>query len=290
MLGLSKGKKFYRTTCLDCGGPFEFPAEGAGQTVPCPHCNSLVALKKPSRKVVAVLSVTVVLLLGGLLFAHWGFNGLGRSSNESGKDLPVSISETDDPEALNQAALKYFNGDGYKKDPQMATRLWAKAAEKGNAKAQLNFGLCFLEGKGVAKDGATGVQWIRKAAEAGLPEAEFELGFLLSNGIGVPKSPKEAMRWHLKAAEKGVSRAFANLGYCYSEGIGVPKSQTESAYWFRKAAELGEFRGVFGTAIRLHHGMGAPKDLTEAYKWYLLAYTNSSLPETSESQQRDYKN
>ncbi len=233
--------------------------------------------------------MTVVLLLGGLLFAHWRFNGFGRSSNESGKDLRISISETDDPDALNQAALKHFNGDGYKKDPQMAARLWAKAAEKGNAKAQLNFGLCFLEGKGVAKDGATGVQWIRKAAEAGLPDAEFEMGFLLSNGIGVPQSPAEAIRWYLKAAEKGVSRAFANLGYCYSEGVGVPKSQTESAYWIRMASESGEFTGVFGTAIRLHRGVGAPKDLTEAYKWYLLASTNASLSETYDASQRNYK-
>ena len=289
MFGLSKGKKFYRTTCLGCGGPFEFPAEGVGQTVPCPHCNSRVALKRPRRKLFAVLSVTVVILLSGLLFAHWRFNGLDRSSNQSGKDLPISISERDDPNSINEAASKYFNGDGYRKDPQLAARLWAKAAEKGNAKAQLNLGLCFLEGKGIEKDGAAGVQWIRKAAEAGLSDAEFEMGFLLSNGIGVPKSPSEAIRWYLKAAEKGVSRAFANLGYCYSEGVGVPKSQAESAYWIRLSAESGEFTGVFGMAIRLHRGVGAPKDLTEAYKWYLLASTNASLSETYDASQRNYK-
>lgn len=289
MLDLSNSKKFYRTTCLACGGPFEFPAEGTGQTVPCPHCESLVTLKKPHRNVLLALGATVVLILSGLLFACWGFKGSGRSLSESEKDHPLNVSESDAPEAINQAAFKYFNGDGYKKDPQMAARLWAIAAEKGDAKAQLNFGLCFLEGKGVAKDAATGVQWIRKAAEAGLSEAEFEMGFLLSSGIGVPKSPAEAIRWHLKAAEKGVSRSFANLGYCYSEGFGVPKNLTESAYWYRKAAESGEFAGFFGTAISLHSGVGAPKDLTEAYKWYLLASTNASLSDTYDANQRNYK-
>jgi hypothetical protein len=31
--------KFLKCTCTQCGGHIEFPADGIGQTVPCPHCN-----------------------------------------------------------------------------------------------------------------------------------------------------------------------------------------------------------------------------------------------------------
>ena len=30
--------KFLKCTCTQCGGHIEFPADGIGQTVPCPHC------------------------------------------------------------------------------------------------------------------------------------------------------------------------------------------------------------------------------------------------------------
>lgn len=29
---------FFKCTCVHCGGHLEYPAEGVGQTIPCPHC------------------------------------------------------------------------------------------------------------------------------------------------------------------------------------------------------------------------------------------------------------
>ncbi len=49
-------------------------------------------------------------------------------------------------------------------------------AEKGDAKAQGNLGLCYDNGEGVAKDAAEAVKWYRKAAEQGLTQAQFNLG------------------------------------------------------------------------------------------------------------------
>jgi len=40
-------------------------------------------------------------------------------------------------------------------------------AEKGDAQAQCNLGLCYEEGAGVAKDAAEAVKWYRKAADQG---------------------------------------------------------------------------------------------------------------------------
>ncbi|MCD6049716.1 MAG: hypothetical protein K0Q55_1119 [Verrucomicrobia bacterium] len=38
---------FHKIFCSQCRGKIEFPAEYAGQTIPCPHCQTLVTLKIP---------------------------------------------------------------------------------------------------------------------------------------------------------------------------------------------------------------------------------------------------
>src|SRR5262249_41882433 len=35
---------FLKCSCQKCGGHIEFPAEGAGLTIPCPHCGAQTAL------------------------------------------------------------------------------------------------------------------------------------------------------------------------------------------------------------------------------------------------------
>jgi hypothetical protein len=39
---------FFITHCESCGGGIEFPANGVGEQIPCPHCQQLVTLKFPA--------------------------------------------------------------------------------------------------------------------------------------------------------------------------------------------------------------------------------------------------
>ncbi len=41
------GQTFHKILCGKCAGKIEFPAEYAGQTIPCPHCQTAVLLKLP---------------------------------------------------------------------------------------------------------------------------------------------------------------------------------------------------------------------------------------------------
>lgn len=41
------GQTFHKILCGKCTGKIEFPAEYAGQTIACPHCQTLVELKAP---------------------------------------------------------------------------------------------------------------------------------------------------------------------------------------------------------------------------------------------------
>ena len=62
---------------------------------------------------------------------------------------------------------------------------------------------------------------LKKAAEQGDAEAQLSLGSRYAYGVGVPADHAEAVRWYRKAAEQGDGDAQFNLGKMYYEGRGV---------------------------------------------------------------------
>ena len=67
-----------------------------------------------------------------------------------------------------------------------------KAAEQGDADAQLLLGAMYEDGKGVAQDDKQAVAWYRKAAEQGNVDAQQILVSMYSLGKGVPQDYKQA--------------------------------------------------------------------------------------------------
>jgi len=63
-----------------------------------------------------------------------------------------------------------------------AVEWYRKAAEQGNANAQLNMGLCYETGRGVQQDYAKAAEWYRKAADQGFALAQNVLDKLKSEG------------------------------------------------------------------------------------------------------------
>jgi hypothetical protein len=59
------------------------------------------------------------------------------------------------------------------------------------------------------------VKLLRKAAEHGNAEAQLQLGSMYFQGTGVPKDYSEAANWFKKAAEKGNVVAQLSLGDMY---------------------------------------------------------------------------
>ena len=105
-------------------------------------------------------------------------------------------------------------------------------AEKGDAEAQYNLGLCYFYGTGVAKDEVEAVKWFRKAADLGYAKAQSNLGISYYDGTGVAKDEVEAVKWYRKAAEQGDAKGQCNLAACYARGTGVAKYPVEAyAYW-----------------------------------------------------------
>ena len=81
---------------------------------------------------------------------------------------------------------------------------YQKAANKGNEEAMFALGNMYKMGKGVEKNMNIAVDWFRKAAEKGHAAAQYQYGYCLYNGGGgVKVDKKEAVKWVQKAANQG---------------------------------------------------------------------------------------
>ena len=88
-----------------------------------------------------------------------------------GGDLATAVAEwraaMDDPEALVALAGLYAAGSGVARDPVEAARLYRRAADLGNADAQLNLGELYSQGRGVPRNLKLAYVWLGLAAEQG---------------------------------------------------------------------------------------------------------------------------
>jgi len=82
-----------------------------------------------------------------------------------------------------------------------------KAAEQGNAEAQLQLGGIYYYANGVTRDVAEAAKWYRLAAEQGYAEAQHGLGDCYYNGKGVPQDEVLAYMWYNLAAASGFETA-----------------------------------------------------------------------------------
>ncbi len=177
-----------------------------------------------------------------------------------------------------------------------------KAAEAGDAAAQLRLGFIHDEGLGVPLDRREARAWYRKAAEQGDARAALCLGRIYYFGQDVEPDYREAARWYRLAADRGEAAALANLGYMHAHGLGVScdyglafrlllrgaergdsKAQSnlgliyfhrhdsaESIRWHRAAADQGNGPSMCNLGHIYSIGAGVGRDMAEAAKWYAL--------------------
>ena len=136
------------------------------------------------------------------------------------------------------------NGINYGKSAEW----YAKAAEQGNAEAQVNLGFAYEQGQGVKQDYGKAVGWYAKAAGQERVEAQFNLGRLYQQGQGVKQDDERAVYWFTKAAQQGDITSQYNLGNLYARGQGVKQDYTVAYYWFVQAANGKGAKGDIGDA------------------------------------------
>lgn len=123
---------------------------------------------------------------------------------------------------------KLFAGHEKERQQKKEFRQLQKAAEKGDADAQLKLGDACYTGTSVKRDQKKAVEWYQLAAAQDNAEAYLKLGDVFSKGAyskdivfddgdptagenDIAKDENEAMRWYIKAALKGLPKAQKRL-------------------------------------------------------------------------------
>jgi TPR repeat protein len=99
-----------------------------------------------------------------------------------------------------------------------ALKHFRRAAEQGDAEAQLHLGAMYFNGHGVTQDRDVAAHWFHEAAVHGNLEAQYVLGVIYWDGRGVAKDYMSAYMWFniasrngSKSAEESVGRIASNL-------------------------------------------------------------------------------
>ena len=110
-----------------------------------------------------------------------------------------------------------------------------------------------------------------RAAKKGDARAQFYLGEMFEGGIWVTQDQVAAIRWYRKAASQGYARAEGRLASIYSRGAGVKRSPETAFFWYLKAARNGSTLDQYETGRRYLEGRGTRIDPVKAYKWLSIA-------------------
>lgn len=164
-------------------------------------------------------------------------NGEGVPENEKkAVDYFMIAAEGGITQAQRIIAQEYVSGDILSRDYE-AARVWMeKAANKGDAQAQLMLGRYYVSDFGY-NDDQKAFEWFEKAAEQGDAEAEYTVGGCYIYEIHVKKNPAVANQWFEKAANKEHPQAMYELGFSYMSGRGITKNKEKGIQYLTAAAE-----------------------------------------------------
>ncbi len=95
-----------------------------------------------------------------------------------------------------------------------------------------------LAEQGKVKEGQLELIKIVKAADAGDPKAQLEFGIMWDLGYWIWQDTKLAIEWYEKSANQGFVQAQMMLGTVYLGGVKAEKDLKKANKWFDKAIEL----------------------------------------------------
>jgi tetratricopeptide (TPR) repeat protein len=129
----------------------------------------------------------------------------------------------------------YEQGQGVKKDDNIALSWYNKAARLGDADMQYRAGVKYYD----AGDYKQAVELFFDAAKGGQRDAQINLGKMHEQGRGVKKDVATAFKWYYEAAKRGDKDAHYALGRMYEHGRGVEKNRPEALRLYGIATSLG---------------------------------------------------
>lgn len=164
--------------------------------------------------------------------------------------------------------LCYQKGIYFIEDKAEGFKWLEKAAEQEFPPAMVDLANCYESGNGVKQDKALAISWLKRVANLGHVKTQYLLGMRYFKGEGVPVDKAEAFRWFAKTAEKGVLPAKFYLAYCYMQGEGCEPDSKKALELFKEAAKGGLPAAQYNLGLCYYNGTGVEIDEDEAEDWF----------------------
>lgn len=159
-----------------------------------------------------------------------------------------------------------------------AKRMKEGAAGRSQSAAFEKIGDMYQKGDDLPQSSSKAVDWYRKAAENGEAGAQMKLASLLLQGQNATSNYGEVHRLCEKAANLHFSPGAYCMGQLYEQGLGVERDISKAAKWFGEAANMGLAAGALRVGEMYWNGEGFKQDKISAYEFIYIAST-SDLPE-----------
>lgn len=169
---------------------------------------------------------------------------------------------------MYELAIALYTGEGVVEDPELAARLFKRAANLGHAGAAYMLGECLLDGVGAERDRADALEWLVTAAELGHNKARNRVIVILNQeyehldaGHGntqEARKQEEAMKWVNAEDEERVRESNIERRFTIGGGSRNPKISA------RRMSKVKESRDepTAGDCINREFGKKEGKDAT----------------------------
>jgi TPR repeat protein len=163
------------------------------------------------------------------------------------------------------------NSIGVRFNPEISRKWLEKAAAQDSSIAHFELSEIYRVGEGVDVDIARSFTYLRRAAELGNADAQLKYALALDHGRGLPVNASEAAKWYRLAADQGKVLAMTNLADLHENGTGIAKDLTEAVKLYRQAATKGSSIAFVSLALLIEQGKGVPVNKPLAYTYFEIA-------------------
>ena len=195
------------------------------------------------RRISAVILLLCLQPVPAIADTAAGIAAYDEGDYETARKLLQPEAEKGDAAAQVKYGLIFAKGLGVERDTAESFKWFQKASAQGNAEAMYCMGVAYDVGDAGSKDPAKAAEWYRKAAEQGYAKAQYNLGQMLQSGDGIRADPEESVKWLQKAADQSEASAEARLSFSYVKGLGIEQSLLAARYWAERAERHGSDKG-----------------------------------------------
>jgi uncharacterized protein len=179
-----------------------------------------------------------------------------------------------------QSWLGHFLIEGYETfeiDQERGVALLTKAAQAGDANAQLHLGYAYQKGRGIKIDLEKAYQLFAQAALAGSKNACEHAGYAAESGAGLPPSDTLAVKWYALGASLGDAACYTRMARAYIHGKGIPADDRKAFLCADVAARSNHPEGMYTRGWLEASGKGVPMNVQNGLVWIIKA-ANAGMP------------